>query len=205
MRGFSDEERDRIREELIETCRDLLVRYGPEKTNVADVTEAVGIAKGTFYRFFDSKYDLYLVILRREQRAYLEHLERELERTDTAREGLETLFRTYLAWIEENELVQQTVVRGDYDAVLRGVADERIEAVQREGLAEFVPVVEGVRERSDALAGIDATTILGLTSAVSLLALHRDAYEEFEEGYYERVTDVYVSALAAGLASGEVD
>ncbi|GAB3032534.1 TetR/AcrR family transcriptional regulator [Natronobiforma cellulositropha] len=201
MRGFSDDERDRIREELVETGRELLVRYGPEKTTVADVTEPVGIAKGTFYRFFDSKAELYLEVLRREQEAYFERVERDLDATDTARDGLEVLFHSYLEWAEDNELVQQLVVRSDYREVFRGVPAERLEEIQREELAAFVPIVDAVRERDEALEALDAITILGLMSAVVLLSLYREEYEEYEAGYYERVKEVYVSALARGLTS----
>lgn len=204
MRGFSDDERDRIREELIETGRDRLLQYGPEKTTVTDVTEPVGIAKGTFYRFFDSKAELYAEIVRREQRSYVDRVRAELADTHTAREGLEVLFRSYLEWIEENELLQRTVVEGDYRAAFRGVSDEKLEEIQRTGLAEFVPIVDGIRERDEALAEIDSITIMGLLSAIALLALYREEYEKYEEGYYEHVKDVYVAALAAGLTSGAV-
>lgn len=39
MPGFSDEERERIEEALIENGRELLLKYGPEKTTVRDITE----------------------------------------------------------------------------------------------------------------------------------------------------------------------
>lgn len=204
MRGFSDDERDRIREELVETGRDLLLRYGPEKTTVTDVTEPVGIAKGTFYRFFDSKADLYVEIVRREQRAYFERVQIELERTDTAREGLEVLFHTYLEWVEENELIQRTIVESDYDAIFRGISSEKIEEMHRDGLAEFVPIVDRIRGRDDALAAIDSVTVLGILSAVVLLAMYREEYDRYESGYYENVKELYVSALAIGLTSDEL-
>lgn len=204
MRGFSDDERDRLREELVETGRDLLLQYGPEKTTVTDITEPVGIAKGTFYRFFDSKAELYIEIVRREQRAYFDRVQADLADTDTAREGLEVLFRSYLEWIEENELIQRTIVEGDYDAGFRGVSSETREQLQQTGLAEFVPIIDGLRERDEALAELDSVTVLGLLSAVALLAMYREEFELYEEGYYEHVKDVYISALAAGLTSGSV-
>jgi AcrR family transcriptional regulator len=66
MKGFSDEERDRIRETLMDDGRDLFERYGLQKTTIADLTDAAGIADSTFYRFFDSKEELYFEILQRE-------------------------------------------------------------------------------------------------------------------------------------------
>jgi len=63
MRGFSDEERARIRRGLLETGREQFARYGLKKTTIADLTDPVGIANSTFYRFFDSKEALYAEIL----------------------------------------------------------------------------------------------------------------------------------------------
>lgn len=51
MRKFTDEDRDRIRAELIGTAQELLMEYGPTKTTVKDITDPVGIAKPTFYQF----------------------------------------------------------------------------------------------------------------------------------------------------------
>ena len=39
MRKFSDEERERIHEELVQTGRDLLLKFGPAKTTVKDITD----------------------------------------------------------------------------------------------------------------------------------------------------------------------
>ena len=66
MHKFDEDEKKRIRQELIETGRDLIRLHGPKKTNIEDITQPVGIAKSTFYRFFDSKTDLYIKIIERE-------------------------------------------------------------------------------------------------------------------------------------------
>ncbi|MFC7188747.1 TetR/AcrR family transcriptional regulator [Halocatena marina] len=86
-RGFSAEEHHRIREHLIETARELLFTYRPEKITITDITEPVGIGKGSFYRFFDSKADLYLVLLQREIEEFVEHVRSELSDVDEPRRG----------------------------------------------------------------------------------------------------------------------
>ena len=46
------------REELLDTALELFSTGGYERTSVEQITEAVGVAKGTFYHYFDSKQDL---------------------------------------------------------------------------------------------------------------------------------------------------
>lgn len=51
-------EHDERRAELLQTAQQLFSTQGYETTSVADIIRAVGIAKGTFYHYFDSKLDL---------------------------------------------------------------------------------------------------------------------------------------------------
>ena len=44
--------------EILNTAQILFYKNGYEKTSVADVIDAVNIAKGTFYHYFKSKRDL---------------------------------------------------------------------------------------------------------------------------------------------------
>lgn len=46
------------RETLIETAEHLLQQKGYEKMSVSDITKASGVAKGTFYNYFDKKEDI---------------------------------------------------------------------------------------------------------------------------------------------------
>lgn len=211
MHGFSDEERERIHEQLIETGRELLLTYGPEKTTVVDITEPVGIAKSTFYRFFDSKAELYLVILQREMEEFVETVQEELAGIEDPRDGLERFFWCYAAFAEENQFVRQTVIQGNYRETFRSVDPEKREAMQEEELSEFMPIIEDLQARSDGpLAEVDPLVILGLMGgSVGLMALHRDEFEEYDadegdgngEGYYRRVQDVLISSIARGLTA----
>ena len=65
-RGFTERERDIIRNDLIETGRELFGTYGLKKTSIEDLTTGVGIAQGSFYTFFKSKEELYLEVIDRE-------------------------------------------------------------------------------------------------------------------------------------------
>jgi AcrR family transcriptional regulator len=205
MRGFTDDERDRIRAELVERGRELLVTLGPEKITVEDVTEPAGIAKGTFYRFFDSKADLYLEVFDREMDAFTDRVESDLDGVDDPREGLERLFRAYVSFAEDNPLVQRTVIQGDYRAVFRNVSDERLASVERRGVAELVPHVEALAADADGpLADTDPVTVLGLMGAsLGLMVLHREEFDRYDEDYYEQVKDTAIATLARGLTVSE--
>ncbi len=62
-KSYSQNERDFIRQRLMEEAAQFLVQYGARKTTVDELVKRVGIPKGTFYLFYDSKellfYDVF--------------------------------------------------------------------------------------------------------------------------------------------------
>ena len=61
--AFTDEQNERIRRDLIGAARRCGVSIGMRKTSVEQLTEAVGISKGSFYKFYDSKELLFFAVL----------------------------------------------------------------------------------------------------------------------------------------------
>ena len=56
--GYSDEDRERIRESLVTTALELMARQGIQHTTVEQIYKAVGISRTFFYSFFPTKEDL---------------------------------------------------------------------------------------------------------------------------------------------------
>ena len=56
--AYSEEDRSRIREELVTTALTLMSRQGIQHTTVEQVYKAVGISRTFFYSFFPTKEDL---------------------------------------------------------------------------------------------------------------------------------------------------
>ena len=61
--AFSEEENIRIREALISEAKKCAVTIGMRKTSVVELTDAVGVSKGSFYKYFESKELLFFTVL----------------------------------------------------------------------------------------------------------------------------------------------
>ncbi len=61
--AFSDFETEQIRRALLREARRCAVTLGMRKTSVEHLTQAVGISKGSFYKFFASKELLFFALL----------------------------------------------------------------------------------------------------------------------------------------------
>jgi AcrR family transcriptional regulator len=64
-RGFTEAEEDRIRKRLYAEAERLAASRGIRRTTIAEIAEAGGIAKGSFYRFARSKEEFFFDLLER--------------------------------------------------------------------------------------------------------------------------------------------
>lgn len=203
MRKFSDEERAEIREDLIETGHELLLRYGPSKTTVKDITEPVGIAKPTFYQFFDAKADLYLEIFDREFEAFVEEVHAAVAEADGPQDRLEQFFRCYVEFAENNEFIQQVFLQDDYRDVMGNISQEKRVEMRERQIEAMLPTIESVQEQSDGpISEMEPFSVLGLLgSSLGLFVVHRDEIESGAagEGFYDQMRETLVETLARGL------
>jgi AcrR family transcriptional regulator len=62
-KGFTERERELIRERLLEQGYRQFSAYGLKKTTVAEIATAAGISKGAFYLFYESKEALFMDVV----------------------------------------------------------------------------------------------------------------------------------------------
>lgn len=61
--AFTDFESEQLQHALLQETRRCAVTLGMKKTSVEQLTRAVGIAKGSFYKFYESKEMLFFAVL----------------------------------------------------------------------------------------------------------------------------------------------
>ena len=61
--AFTEDQNETIRRDLLREARRCGVTIGMRKTSVEQLTDAVGISKGSFYKFFPSKELLFFAVL----------------------------------------------------------------------------------------------------------------------------------------------
>ncbi len=62
-RSFTEREKENIKRNFQEACKKNWTQYGYRKTSVDDLCKQVGISKGAFYLFFESKEALFCEVL----------------------------------------------------------------------------------------------------------------------------------------------
>ena len=62
--AFTDYEAEQLHKALLKETRRCAVTLGMKKTSVDQLTKAVGIAKGSFYKFYESKEMAFFAVLK---------------------------------------------------------------------------------------------------------------------------------------------
>ncbi len=71
--------RDQARKRILEAARKLFLERGFEAANLDEVAQRAGVAKGTIYRYFDSKAELYVEVLVWNAESFVERMRLTLD------------------------------------------------------------------------------------------------------------------------------
>ena len=196
-KAFSDEEKQRIRERLLKVGRECFTRYGLKKTTVEDLTRPVGIAKSSFYLFFESKEALYVELMMAEMPTMLKRLiDASFGATDDTREALILLLKEIVHEIETNEMAR--ILLDDPMELQRLAEGLDFEGIMTRAAGMFTPLYDEIRkaqERGDMIQG-DPAQISYALGLIKLLPVNCD---RVPRDLYEAMIDFAPQVIADGL------
>lgn len=102
-----DEKKAESRRRILDSARDVFFRDGFMRANLDEVAEKAGVAKGTLYRYFESKADLYVAVLTRNQEIFNDLMRAAAEQGDDAVDRVRSIARFYFAhWLDHPDYFQ---------------------------------------------------------------------------------------------------
>jgi AcrR family transcriptional regulator len=101
------------KEEILEAGLEIFSEKGYFNSKVAEIVEEVGIAKGTFYLYFDSKKDLFLEMINRYELLMKENINLDVLKKDelTLEAKLSQLTKSYFDFYLDNEKLTNIIKR----------------------------------------------------------------------------------------------
>jgi AcrR family transcriptional regulator len=183
-------EHDVRRSEILDVAQQLFYKKGYEQTSVQDILTAVGIAKGTFYHYFDSKQGLLEELVERLVAQTLDVIEPIItDRQLNALEKFEQFFFQIGQWkierkalllqllrayyLDENILLRHTLVVSSSEKVTPMLA-----AIIEQGVAEGIFSTAYVTETAEII--LKTTQALSETVALLILDPPQDAHTMIE-------------------------
>src|ERR1044072_784054 len=123
-KAFSEHEKEIIRAQMQEKGKLLFEKQGLRKTSVDELTEAVGISKGAFYLFYDSKEELFLDILEQlEQEIQTKILEFSIKAKSNTKKNVSDLLKAFLLTRDTYPLLKN-FGKAEFEYLMRKVPPE---------------------------------------------------------------------------------
>lgn len=199
--GFSERERTAIREKLIAIARESLAGAGFAKTSLDEIVAQAGIAKGSFYVFFDSKEALYLEAF--------ESMEESLRSGFFSMVGKGSLpprKRLEKAFLAMFDMMETNPAAASIDASLverlaRKLPPERIAQHQANDKAAALRGYSAWRE-AGIVKDVGVNAFMGVFYSIFFLAAHRT---DMPGEQWKAARGVITKALARELAADDTE
>ncbi len=196
-RAFTAVEKETIRDRLIEVGRACFLRYGMRKTTIEDLVKPIGIAKASFYLFFESKEALYLEVFVREIPNVMQRLiDVSFGTTDSARDALILLMKAIANEMESNPLAR--VILDDPSEIDKLMSNLDYEALLQEASGAYKPIIDEIvaaQERGEIIQG-DPYQIAFSLGLIKMLPVNRD---RMPASIYDSLIDFAPQVIADGL------
>lgn len=196
-KAFNDREKELIKARLMEKAAEFLAVYGVRKTSVEDLTKAVGISKGAFYVFFDSKEELFLEIFEKYEREIRDEIMRIAFRPDMSPKESFRLFIKELFNLMYSNPILKHINSGEFEYLLRKLPEEKIQNHIRND-DDFICHFIEQKKMEGVLKDYDAKTISGLFRALFFIGIHKD---EIGEESYPALVDMLSAMIADYLVN----
>jgi AcrR family transcriptional regulator len=126
-RAFSEREKEIVKNNLLKAGRDLFGSLGLRKTTVQDLAKTAGIAKGSFYLFYESKEELFLEILDQvEQEIHSTMLKKLSIKQKDRRKLFRTVILEQFYQVESNPFLRMILVKEEFDYLWRKIPKEKL-------------------------------------------------------------------------------
>jgi AcrR family transcriptional regulator len=175
-------EYDIRRTEILDTAQQLFYQKGYEQTSIQDIINAIGIAKGTFYHYFDSKTQLLDELIERMLEQTVQLVEPIVKDDDLdALEKFRRYFNTIVSWKTENKAFILGILRAWYqddNAIFR----YRLTAASVEAVVPALTTIirQGVAEGlfttcyPDDIGEIILTTMQSMSEGMARMILNKE-------------------------------
>ena len=142
---------ERTRQKLLESAERIFAELGYHEASIVKITEAAGVAQGTFYLYFESKKQVFDELVRdlnrRVRHAMKEASAQGETRVDAELRGFEAYFRftaehtALYRIIRQAEFVSPEMLRYHYERLAEGYVEGLREAMARSEVGEIDPEV----------------------------------------------------------------
>src|SRR5699024_3874857 len=174
----------------------LFTQYGLHKTSIQDVTQSVGIAPGSFYKFFDSKEELYFGILEMEEERIKEQVaSRDLSLAEQPKEVMKRTIKKMIQMLNAKLHIRELEFRSTMKNVDKELPSEVVEKHFEKDTGSLLFVIEEWATEGVVFSE-KAEVIAGVLRSLFVMMLHQ---QEFGPEVYEATMELFIDSIVDHL------
>jgi len=194
MPKFTKQEMDRINEEIMNKSKVLFTDYGLKKTSIDDIVQACNIGKGTFYRFYQSKEELYFKILEREEQFRIVLMEEMFKSKKIPKEAFKDFLIASFEYIETNPFLYRILERQDVEMLYRKLPKETLENHFNHDLKDVLLLIEKWRHQN-ILKDEDPEVLTGILQSLFLMYTFKNELGKVFPKVFHKLIDYIVNGM----------
>jgi AcrR family transcriptional regulator len=198
-KAFTQPDKDQIKNTLLQKGREYFIKYGLKKTSVDELVRAAGIAKGSFYKFFDSKEALFFSVHEESERKLRTDLMQRLESAKEPADKLRLFLKNSFLILEEDPLLRVAFGTGEFENLSGLITSEQYREHYQQGIVFMEGLLKHWQEQG-IVRQLDITIASNLIASVFYLYIQKEA---LGEEMYARVTDMLIECLVSYLCGSE--
>ncbi|MGM0640330.1 MAG: TetR/AcrR family transcriptional regulator [Thermotogota bacterium] len=98
---------DNKRENLIQSARDMFLNHGFKDVSVFEITKKSNMATGSFYNYFSSKEELFLIIFNEENNKLKKSIMNQINEDEDPFEVTKKIFYKFLEGVQSNKILSE--------------------------------------------------------------------------------------------------
>ena len=181
-KAFSEEEKEQIKNQILETAVELFHDKGTNSINIQELTRRAGIAQGSFYSFWKDKDALIMDVMLYRSRQKLDIAEKEFEASLHNPIGFlsESIYRYSMDLL--NKCREQPVYSQSFAILSRSnsLSENRVGAIYKEFLSKLAAY--WVEHR--AVRSVDVQGLINIITACPVLLSNA---EQFDPEYFDEI------------------
>jgi AcrR family transcriptional regulator len=194
MPQFTPIEKETIKEQLLHVAKQMFTTKGVKKTSLDDLTSAVGIAKSSFYVFFESKEVLYLELLDQEGPGMEERVWKAVHQKSSIRDKIKTYLHEMTRELDGNPLMKRLQTHPEeLQSVARKVTPEFL---QKKTERNVFPLLDFLskHQKTGEIIQEDPSVLLSMLRAAMTINRHKedigiDVYPKVQEMMFDATSN----------------
>lgn len=198
--GFTNEHIDIIKNKLLINGRLLFIKYGYKQVGVREITKEVGISSGMFYKMYQSKDDLFFLILQIEQEQIrLKIVDKMMAYKDDPVTALNNFYYIIIEELKINPLMKTILLKKEYDTINSKITKEEKLDEKQKSINHLMELVTYWKE-NHLIREIDINLVLQSLRALVLLWFHQD---DIGEDHFSLVMEFLIDRVCEYVTTKE--